>query len=40
VTTIPLSDTFRAWLGGPRDYRAKARVAARIRAAGLVTAVM
>nr|WP_276592330.1 MULTISPECIES: type II toxin-antitoxin system RelE/ParE family toxin [unclassified Methylobacterium] len=30
-----LSDTFRAWLAGLRDHRAKARVAARIRAAGL-----
>ncbi|MCJ2020308.1 type II toxin-antitoxin system RelE/ParE family toxin [Methylobacterium sp. E-065] len=35
MTTILLSDTFRAWLAGLRDHRVKARVAARIRAAGL-----
>jgi putative addiction module killer protein len=35
VTTILLSDTFRTWLTGLRDARARARIAARIRAAGL-----
>lgn len=33
--TILLSDLFRTWLAGLRDARAKAHIAARIRAAGL-----
>jgi putative addiction module killer protein len=33
VPTILVSDVFRRWLGGLRDQRAKARIAARIRAA-------
>ncbi|WP_375454105.1 type II toxin-antitoxin system RelE/ParE family toxin [uncultured Methylobacterium sp.] len=35
VATILLSDVFRRWLGGLRDARAKARIAARIRSATL-----
>lgn len=34
MATILLSDVFRRWLGGLRDQRAKARIAARIRSAG------
>ncbi|MCJ2092605.1 type II toxin-antitoxin system RelE/ParE family toxin [Methylobacterium sp. J-072] len=35
MATILLSDSFRRWLADLRDHRAKARIAARIRAAGL-----
>lgn len=35
MATILLSDVFRRWLGGLRDARAKARIAARIRSATL-----
>ncbi|MGH1588180.1 type II toxin-antitoxin system RelE/ParE family toxin [Methylobacterium phyllosphaerae] len=35
MTTILLSDTFRTWLMGLTDHRARARIAARIRSAGL-----
>lgn len=35
VTTILLSDTVRTWLTGLKDHRARARIAARIRSAGL-----
>ena len=30
-----MPDTFRVWLADLQDYRAKARITARIRAAGL-----